>query len=98
MDTRNQHARSAVWKPFYIDPITTELTVVRPNNINATNYRLTSKIKLRQLSLLTQLPNVTLVRDKISHDGLTTLNTLKLKHHVYRKTWQNHVLMTFTLS
>ena len=98
MGTRNQHARSAVWKPFYIDPITTELTVVRPNNINATNYRLTSKIKLRQLSLLTQLPNVTLVRDKISHDALTTLNTLKLKHHVYRKTWQNHVLMTFTLS
>ena len=60
------------------------------------DYRLTSKIKTRQLSLITQLPNVVLVRNKISHDSLQTLQQLNLQHHVYKTTWQNYNLIIFT--
>ena len=86
MGTRNRHARSAVWKPYYIDPVSTDLTIVRPNVINDMDYRLTSKIKTRQLSLITHLPNVVLVRNNISHDSLQTLQQLNLQHHVYKTT------------
>ena len=86
MGTRTRHARSAIWKSFYIHPVNAELTMVRPNNINVASYRLTSKIKVRQLSLVTQLPNVVLVRNKISHDSLQTLNTLNLQHHACKST------------
>ena len=96
MGTRNRHARSAIWKPLYIDPVTTNLSMVRPNNINAINYRLTSTIKTRELSLATQLPNLVLTRNKITHDSLQILRTLNLQHHVYKTTWEDYNLITFT--
>ena len=95
MSTSNPHLKTARWTTLYLSPRTNLITVRKPKVINAESHKLCSRLRLLSLESMVILSNVGINQHKITTLSRQSLKATMLKHHVYRKTWQQNDLVVF---
>lgn len=95
MCTTGRNLRSAKWYPLYNNPNGDGFLMKRPNIINATDYRLISRMTVISLHCITAVPKIKFRNHKILFESIQELNAKNIQHHVYKRTWLDENLMVF---
>ena len=95
MSTTSTNIRTANWNMIYLKPKSNIITVKKPKVLNADTLKLCSKLTTISLQTMIVMTNVGLKQNKLTFQSIQKLKKSKLKHHVYRKTWNYKNLIVF---